>query len=221
MGRRPGDRLGFLGVVGAWLRVWTPPRDAVVPSVPWRALAIGGVLLLAVLGAAAAFALPRLADDRTAAREREQRAEVQRRAAFLASVDREQRPRRGRARRDPGASATPRRRTATRKALLASAEAGIARDARNRTGRRIRGVDCDPFPRTPEATVPAEELSRRAAAYDCVAVTARFRTGTEGIIGIPFRLAVDFASGRYAWCRIVPLADRDRLSRLLPRACRL
>ena len=213
------DRLGPLGKVGAWLGVWTPPRGVVVPPVPWRGLAVGGAVVVVALGAGAALVLPRVAEDREASREREQRAAVERKAAFLAGVDREQRPRRGRGRPDPRGSAS--RRVAARTALLASAESGIAADARRRTGRRIRGVDCEPFPRTPQKTVPAAELDRPAATYDCVAVTARFRAGAEGIIGIPFRLLADFARGRYAWCRIVPLADRDRLAHPLPRACRL
>jgi hypothetical protein len=60
--------------------------------------------------------------------------------------------------------------------------------------------------------------------YDCVAVTARFGRasdpGGRGIIGISFRLVVDFARGRFAWCRIVPLADPDRVTHPLPGACR-
>jgi len=220
MGDRRRGRLGPLGILGAWLGVWTPPRDAVVPPVPWRVLALAAVVVVVALGAAAALVIPRVAEERAAAREREQRTAAERRTAFLASVDREQRPRRARGRPDPGAAAAAAERTAARGALLAAAESGIARDAGVRTGRRIRGVDCEPFPRTVEPTDPAAELDRSAAGYDCVAVTARFRAGTEGIIGIPFRLVVDFAGGRFAWCRIVPLADRDRLSHPLPRACR-
>jgi hypothetical protein len=41
------------------------------------------------------------------------------------------------------------------------------------------------------------------------------------VIGIPFRLVADFDRGRYAFCRVVPLSDRDRLAHPLPDACRL
>ena len=59
------------------------------------------------------------------------------------------------------------------------------------------------------------------ARYQCVAVTSRFGEGDQrGVIGIPFRLVADFAAGRYAFCRVVPLSDRDRLTHPLPRACR-
>ena len=225
MGGEAPKRLGRFEVLGAWLGIWTPPRDAVVPPVPWRAIAIGSVVLVVVVGAAAALFLPGVVENRQAADRREQRAAAERYAATLASADREQRPRRGRGRADPGGGATPGQRVTERSHLLVSAEASIARDARARTGRRIRGVDCEPFPRTLDATAPVADLSRRAAAYNCVAVTARFDQGSpeagRGIIGIPFRLVARFASGTYAWCRIVPLADRDRLSHPLPRACRL
>lgn len=186
---------------------------------------MGGALLAALLGVAATLVLPRLAEDRERAHEREQRAEARRHAAFLASVDREQRPRRGRGEPDPGAGTAAPRRTRARMTLVGSAQSRIAVDARRRTRRRIRGVDCEPFPETIREVAPAADLARPAAAYGCVAVTARFgngaRRGPAGVIGIPFRLIVDFERGRFAWCRIVPLSDRDRLTHPLPRACRL
>ena len=43
----PQDRLSRWEVLGAWLRLWTPPREAVVPPVPWRKVAVGGALVLA------------------------------------------------------------------------------------------------------------------------------------------------------------------------------
>ena len=145
MGGQPPDRLGRLEVLGAWLGLWTPPRDAVVPPVPWKRIVIGAVVLLVVVGAAAAVFLPGVADDRQAAREREQRAAAARHAATLASADREQRPRRGRGQADPGDRAAAERRTAARRALLASAESRIGVDAHARTGtahprRRLRAV---------------------------------------------------------------------------------
>lgn len=203
--------------LGAWLGVWTPPREAEVPPVPWRKIVIGGAVLVVVLGVAAALIVPRVTDTKEQARERERRAASERRAEFLAMVDREQAPRTGRGPLDRG-------RVRERAALLAAAETAIADDARRRTDREIRGTECEPFPRSLRRADPVEQLSRRAAAYDCVAVTARFRQGDErreGLIGIPFRLVVRFADGRYAWCRIVPLGDRDRLTHPLPDACRL
>jgi hypothetical protein len=221
----PRDRLGFFERLGAWLGLWTPPRGVHVPPPPWRAIGIGAAAVVALLGTAAAIAVPRIADDREADRRAEARAEAQRRAEFLAYVDREQAPRRGRAepdpRRDPAAA-----REVTRRALVAAAAAAIARDARRRTDEEVEPrAECEPFPRTLDADDPAAQLSRPAAAYNCVAVTARFggedQAGGRGIIGIQFRLVVDFRRGSFAWCRIIPLGDRDRLSHPLPDACRL
>jgi hypothetical protein len=103
--------------------------------------------------------------------------------------------------------------------VLAAASQGIARDARARTPKRIAGVECEPFPRTIGGTDPAADLGRAAGVYDCVAVTARLPGG--GVIGMDFRLVARFDSGGYAWCRIVPLGDQDRLSHPLPDACRV
>jgi hypothetical protein len=210
---RPDTRIAVrrIEILGAWLGLWTPPRGEAVPPVPWRAIAIAAVALVAALGTAAALVLPGVGANRHAAREREQRADAARHAAFLASVDREQRPRVGHGR--------PARSVPARRALLAAASSGIERDARHRTPKRILGVECEPFPRTVGGTDPVTDLSRAAAAFDCVAVTARLPGG--GIIGISFRLVARFDRGRYAWCRIIPLGDEDRLTHPLPEACRL
>ncbi len=216
-------RLGRLEILGAWLGVWTPPRGAEVPPVPWRAVAAGAAVLVVGVGVAAAVLVPQVSGDRQERGERERRIAAERHAEQLATAGREQRPRTGRGTPDPlGAPAE--RRVETRSALLASAQAAIGADAGRRTDRDIRGVDCEAFPRTLRRVVPVEQLRRPAGAYQCVAVTARFDQGDErrdGIIGIPFRLVVRFTEGRYAWCRVVPLSDRDRLTHPLPAACRV
>ena len=212
-------------VLGAWLGLWTPPRGVVVPPVPWRTVAAIAAAFLVALVTTAIVVIPRVVENRDAARDRAARAEAERHAAFLESVGREQHPRRGHGPRDPGSQVARGERVAARTALLASAKSGIRVDAADRTGKEIRGVTCKPFPRSVNAEPPTEQLARRAAAYDCIAVTARFggrsTPGGEGVIGTPFRLAVHFATGAFAWCRIVPLGDRDRLTHPLPAACRV
>jgi hypothetical protein len=228
------SRLGWLAVLGAWLGLWTPPRDAVVPPVPWRRIAALGAALVVALAATALLVLPDVSNNREAARERAERAATERHAAFLRSVDREQRPRHGRAQADPGSAATVRgagaaardrdaaagERVAVRTALLDAARARIGADSRTRTSKRVRGVVCEPFPRRLDAIPPARDLARTAAEYDCVAVTARLPE-RQGIIGIQFRLVARFDRGTFAWCRVIPLGDKDRLSHPLPAACRL
>jgi len=214
----PVVRAGRWETLGAWLRLWTPPRGVVVPPVPRRRIAVGAGVLVLVVAVFGVVVVPRVANDREAARQRAARAAVQRHAAFLESVEREQRPRRARGPRDPvGAARTERERA--RLSLLTSARSRIERDAASRSARRIRGVDCEPFPRSLDRVPPEMDLGKATATYDCVAVTSRL-TGADGIIGAPFRLAADFEHGRLAWCRIVPLGDRDRLAHPLPAACR-
>ncbi len=203
-------RLSPWETLGAWLRIWTPPREAEVPPVPWRKLVLGGVAAAVVLGIAAALIVPAVSEDKRSAGERDRRAAAERHAKLLATADREQRPRTGTGPVDTGVPA--------RAALLARARTALVSDARARTGDDVTGTDCEPFPRRPGAADPAGQLRRKAAAYQCVAVTSRFE---GGVIGIPFRLVVRFAEGTYAFCRIVPMGDQDRLAHPLPDACRL
>jgi len=216
-------RLGRLEILGAWLGIWTPPRGAEVPPVPWRTVAVVAVLLVVAVGAAVALLAPSVRGGRERAAERERTAAAQRHARALATADREQRPRTGRGPADPGAGAPPTRRTRARTALLAAAQEALQADAATRRAGRVRGLDCEPFPRSSAERPAVEDLSRPSAAYQCVAVTSRFGEGSEqeGVIGIPFRLVVRFRQGRYAFCRVVPLSDRDRLTHPLPAACRI
>jgi hypothetical protein len=215
-------RLGRLEVLGAWLGVWTPPRGSAVPPVPWRAIAVAAALLGVALLVGAALLVPSIVGDRERADDRAREAAQRRHAQALAQADREQRPRTGRGAADPGAEASAPRRLRARAALLAIAQDALRDDAAARGAGRIQGLDCEPFPRGSAPRPPVEALSVKRAQYQCVAVTSRFGEGDQrGVIGIPFRLVADFAAGRYAFCRVVPLSDRDRLAHQLPEACRL
>jgi hypothetical protein len=215
-------RLGRLEVLGAWLGVWTPPRGAAVPPVPWRAITVAGAVLGVALLVGAALLVPSIVGNRERADERAREAAQRRHARALEAADREQRPRTGRGAIDPGAEASDTRRLRARSALLAIAQVGLREDAAGRGAGRIQGLDCEPFPRGSAPRPPVEDLSVKRAEYQCVAVTSRFGEGDQrGVIGIPFRLVADFARGRYAFCRVVPLSDRDRLTHQLPDACRL
>ena len=58
MARAERESIGPFETVGAWLHLWTPPREVEVPPVPKRKLAIGALIAAVVLGAAAAVAVP-------------------------------------------------------------------------------------------------------------------------------------------------------------------
>jgi len=209
-------------LLGAWLQVWTPPRGAVIPPVPWRRLVWLAAALIAAATLIAVLVVPGMARDRAAAQERERRAQIAHHSAFLASVDRAQTARYGRGKRDPGAGALDATRMARRAALVSAAGSTIRSDAATATDKPIRNVVCEPFPRTLDTVAPSDDLSRTTAGYDCTAVTASINSSAtgSGLIGIPFRLVVRFSTGTFAWCQIVPLGDRDRLSHPLPSACR-
>src|ERR671910_689845 len=101
-------RLGRLEVLGAWLGVWTPPRGAEVPPVPWRPIAAAAALLAVALLAGAALLVPGILEDRERADERAREAAQQRHAQALADAEREQRRRTGRGSVDPGPGASDR-----------------------------------------------------------------------------------------------------------------
>src|ERR687898_842226 len=122
-------RLGRLEVLGAWLGVWTPPRGAVVPPVPWRAIAVCAGLLAIGLLVGAALLVPGAVDDRRQADERAREAAQRRHAQALETADREQRPRTGHGATDPGRGSAQALRIRSRDALLAMAHEALRADA--------------------------------------------------------------------------------------------
>jgi len=53
-------RASIFEIVGAWLRLWTPPRDVEIPPVPWKKLALWTGAAIVVVGAALAVMVPRI-----------------------------------------------------------------------------------------------------------------------------------------------------------------
>jgi hypothetical protein len=211
-----GRQAKWYEAVFAWLGLWTPPRGVEIPPVPKVKLAIGGGALLLALVILGIVFIPRYTAHEETKRERAAREAAERHAALLRSVEAEQRPR-------TAAGEPAGREVAARKRLLSAASAKIEADAKGRTEKHIRGMECEPFPRSFDRPDPVGDVKRRAAAYQCVAVTAEFNgaaaPGKGGIIGIPFRLVLHFDTGRFAWCRVVPLGAADRLKHQLPAEC--
>jgi hypothetical protein len=233
--RRLGDdlppRLSPWEVVGAWLHLWTPPRGARVPPVPVRKLLMWTAGVLVVLAAGAAVIGP-LVD---AGKRRSAAADARERAAALAerarTLRRQQAAHTGSGPAAP-AALSPERRLRRRTALVRSVEAAILADAavrheRGELAQEAGRVDCERHPKAISAPAPERVLGEPRGAYTCLArVSAITGAGQSGSLGYPFRAILDFAAGRYAFCRIHPVPGEQvlpdpRAVVPLPRACRV
>jgi hypothetical protein len=180
------EPLPSLGQLPTWLWRRSGPRSR---------LAAGLTLLF--VATAVAVVVPaqrRDAQARTAA-EQHQR-EVRHRATVQALV-REQRPRFG----TSAASARP--------AMLRDLEAAILADARARQVEALR-VACEPFPKTLGDPPPERDPRVARGSYSCLAVTdeiQRSEATVGGTLGEPYRAGLDFATGRYALCKIAGRPD--------------
>ena len=207
---RDGPRLSRWEVLGAWLRIWTPPRDVPVPPVPWRKVAIVAAATLVVVGVAAVIAVPRIGESRRETAESERRAERALAERRRRRATAEQQARRGRA---PAGS---------RAATLGAVEEAIGRDARRRFDARARPATCSP--------AAGGTATAAAARFECLSATSDVRgaggqEGAHGMIGIPYVAVVDFATRRYAFCKINPVPGEQvipdpRKVVGLPAACR-
>jgi hypothetical protein len=199
--------LGPLETVGAWLRIWTPPRDAVVPPVPWRKLALGALVVAVVVAGAAAIIGPAVDEGKQRGAERARRDLAERRQAATARLRADQRPHAERGTPVPArAPATEARRA--RLELRRDLERSIARDARARVS---SGVIAGPILRAECEPVAREEadLSRTSGLYKCLAVRgrgSRSATGVDTVHGYPFVATIQYPRGVYTWCKTNPIA---------------
>jgi hypothetical protein len=201
---QPDDRYeplpGFVDLPGwVWRRLPTPARVgvALLPFV------IVGLVLVLGPGIEKSKEERASSEEQQAARQREARVAAQRE---------QQRPRFATAAPAPDS-------VAGRERLLAAAARSVRADATARAAAGefsgpIRGVDCEPFPRTTSNRGAERDLSKTAGAYSCLAVTSRFGGSTgdgevapytqseAGTIGYPYRARIDFGSGRYAFCKV-------------------
>ena len=191
--------------VGAWLRVWTPPRDVEVPPVPGaRAADRRRAWLLVLLAGAAALIVPAI-DDSQGARARPPTRARPRSGARRARArdDRRAAPARARRRR----AAARRRRAGARARRRPRRAAAAGRDARSATTRapradagELRGPPAgDGVRALPEARPRRRPEQRprapRAGVYDClvfVRAIAATETNVGGKLGYPFRAVLDF-----------------------------
>ncbi len=203
-------RLSRIEVLGAWLGLWTPPREAHVPPVPWRKVALGAALLALAAVLAAVLVAPAIdtaKDERSAS---EQRAEDLARSGRRARQRIEQQPRTGRL---EGGS---------RLEGLAGVERAIGEDARERFSPRAGQGTC-------EVTAGADATGPRVS-YNCLSpvrevVGAGEQEGARGQLGIPYRAVLDFKRRAYVFCKINPIPGErvvpdPRGLVELPRPCR-
>jgi hypothetical protein len=186
----------------------------------------GGLAAAVAIAAIVVVVLEAQADRQARERARLSRAV----AAERARLTRLQAPHRGAARAlRPAAGASAGERRRARAALVRSVEARITRDARGRarTGEiegPIRGTECGPFLRAPDAVPDDRVLSKPIGRYDCVAIKGDIRDTRRsvGSIGYAFVAALDFRRFTYVWCRNTP-AQSERGEPLafvrLARAC--
>ncbi|HEY1359091.1 MAG TPA: hypothetical protein VGF21_12375 [Thermoleophilaceae bacterium] len=228
---REAVRLSRLETVAAWLHLWTPPRGAVVPPVPWRKLIVGGVIFLLVAGGIAAFAIPRIDSSKKSAAERQREKDAKAAAAERKRIVHDQRATLGSAPRPPGnLSAAAQLRA--RRDLLHTVEGRITADARHRgaTGElqgKAKRTDCVPSPSSIDRKGADQVLSKSEDAYDCLAVTndvVPTKTNKAGSLGYPFRAVIHFNTFKFAWCKMNPLPGEravpdPRQLPLLPKAC--
>ena len=204
-------KLSRFEILGAWLNLWTPPRDAHVPPVPWRMIGIWTPVVLVALGIAAAITVPRIDDAKDQRAATEQRELETRQAARRERIRREQVPRTGATTADQ-----------SRGEVIATVEAAIGADARERFNPRARNATCEP--------APGQDQGGTRVAYDCVSavrdiVGAGEQDGARGVLGIPFRAVVDYDERAYAFCKVNPppgeqvIPDPRELVQL-PAACR-
>ena len=204
------------------------PGIAGLPRWIWSKLPRAGRIALALLPFAVLALVLLLgpgideSKDRRAAAERERRAQLT--AERARRIEAEQRPRFRR-----GAPAG--RDVAPRSALVSALPAAIEADARRRVAAGdldgpIRSVECEPYPRSVEGRGAHLDPSQPTGRYSCLAVTREVRpteTNEGAVIGHPYRVMVDFDSGRYAFCKVSGRPGEGSLSAEIlvpvPEAC--
>jgi len=192
-------------IVGAWLHIWTPPRDAHVPPVPWRKVALVGAGLALAVAAFVAFAVPAIDEskDRSAAEARREHAAVVAAERRRLTVD--GRPHRGRAERPANLDArNASAQVAARHDLVLDLQSAIQADAlaRVRAG-RLRGpiaaTTCRPYPNTPTRKAAETDVTLPALGYECLA-----RREADVAFGYQFLAVADFEKFTFTWCKVAP-----------------
>lgn len=191
-----------------------------LPGWIWRRMPpvakLGVVLAFVALIAVALVIGPDIRQSKSERERAEQQERLRARAAREARIRREQRPRFV-----DGPAATAG--VAARRRLLDAASASVLADARRRVAAGqlrgpIGGIDCEPFPRNVAGIGAEDSTEQRFGRYACIAVTAEFKqteSTSGGLLGHPYRVRIDFDTGRYAFCKIAGRPAEGQLKRRL------
>jgi len=205
------------------------PGLAELPLWIWRRLPRGGKVAVALVPVVALALVLALRPGIERAKEERARSEKQQleqaRATRIERIRAEQRPRFARG---PAGGAD----LAARERLLEDVVGTVRRDARKRAAAGaldgpILRVQCEPFPRTVDGTGADQDPSRRFGRYACLAVTSDIPVAAHqkaAAVGHPYRVRIDFESGRYGFCKVTGYASykSDLPSQMfvtVPRAC--
>ena len=210
-------RANPLEILGAWLHVWTPPRDVEIPPIPRRAAALLAAAVLVAVALVLVLVRPAVDSGKQADAERRAKERAASLAQRQAIAKRDQQPVTGAA-----AALAPATSPAARKALLDRVQQAITANANSRYAAgtvtsRTRSTTCDPL----------AELSATRAAFDCTALIREIvGQGDPGRLGYPFRAIVDFRAASWTFCKINPIPSERSLPDPrtivpLPTVCRL
>ncbi len=193
---------GFIDLPG-WLWRKMPP----VAKVALVLAFVGLIALALIIG-------PGIRESKSEREKAEQQERLRARNAREARIRREQRPRFA-----SGPAATSG--VPTRRKLVDAAAATVLADARRRVEEGtmsgpIEGVDCEPFPRNVAGIGAEDSTDQRYGRYSCLAVTAKFERSERtvgGVLGHPYRVRIDFDTGRYAYCKVFGRPGEGQLKR--------
>lgn len=213
-------------IVGAWLHIWTPPRDVRIPPVPWRKLAIGTAIGAVIVGIALAIMVPRIDDSKTQYAADYAAFKERVRQENVARINQSQRAQTGEALSlRPAADAPAAEVQAANAQLMDKMQADMYADAqaRAKTG-EIKPVTVPPTCERAQGTPTSGPIG----VFNCFIQTtpiAQSSKNMAGALGYPFRAVVHFDTFTYAWCKaeLVPgekLVVSPESAPLLPPACR-
>ena len=227
--RRNGDT-----EAGAPTRVAQPDRYEALPGIGalpawvWRRLPRGGRFALAMVPVVVVALILLLGPGIDESKDERSRAEAARLAQLRAErndrIRSEQRPK---FRQGAPAGTDLERRAALAKALPAAVERDAkARVATGALDGPIRSVRCEPYPRTVDRSGAHLDPGLSTGRYSCLAVTTKVEAterNEAAAIGHPYRIRVDFETGRFALCRVFGRAGEGAIGTQavvpLPAAC--